>query len=173
MALDIDRSRRGTLTSSACGVCGRQQIADLLQRVEPIHDAPSIAATLLLDAPRTLEASQEQFARTGGVHAAAALDAGGQPVAFAEDVGRHNAVDKVIGQLLRTARQDAVVLVVSGRVSFEIVQKAAVARFPYVVAVSAPTSLAVELAESAGITVAGFVREGGMNLYSHVDRVRL
>jgi FdhD protein len=124
-------------------------------------------------APERLAEGQAGFAHTGGVHAAAALSLEGRVIALAEDVGRHNTVDKVIGRLLyerRVETDECAVLVVSGRVSFEIVQKAAAARIPAIAAVSAPTSLAIDLAERSGITLAGFVRGTRLNLYSHADR---
>jgi len=177
VALDADRlatSRRGTLTTSACGVCGRVTVDDLLDRVGAIPITEKISVEVVRTSTAQLRDDQLNFARTGGVHAAAALSREGEIVAFAEDVGRHNAVDKVVGALLREGRQDsAKVLVVSGRVSFEIVQKAAVARIPVVAAVSAPTSLAVEVARSLGLTLCGFVREGRMNVYAHAERLDL
>lgn len=177
--LDPDRvrsSRRGTLITAACGVCGRQSIDDLLARLEPWGEGEPRGLTVSVDVlgrcTRELREEQANFARTGGVHAASLLDRSGQILTVAEDVGRHNAVDKVIGALLREGRLgEATMLVVSGRASFEIVQKAAVARVPIVAAVSAPTSLAVDLAERLGLTLCGFVREGRLNIYAHSERV--
>ncbi|MFW5920849.1 MAG: formate dehydrogenase accessory sulfurtransferase FdhD, partial [Polyangiales bacterium] len=175
--LDPDRlaqSRRGTLTTAACGVCGRRSIDDLLARVERLEAAPQIPREVLAQSTERLRRGQDNFARTGGIHAAAALTEGGEVIVLAEDVGRHNAVDKVVGALLydgivgHGAAPDPSrrpgVLVVSGRTSFEIVQKAAVAGIGAVAGVSAPTSLAVDLARRAGITLAGFVRDGRLNL---------
>ncbi|MFW6052118.1 MAG: formate dehydrogenase accessory sulfurtransferase FdhD [Myxococcota bacterium] len=182
VALDPDRlarSRRGTLTTASCGVCGRRSIDDLLARCGPVPAGPPIPVATLRESTARLRGWQPNFDRTGGLHAAAALARDGVPRAVAEDVGRHNAVDKVMGALLRAgaigegAADDGrpVVLVVSGRTSFEIVQKAAVAGLRAVASVSAPTSLAVDLAERAGIVLAGFVRGGGLNLYTHAERV--
>ncbi len=175
VALDPDRiatSRRGTLTTAACGVCGRVTVEDLLARVGRLPEGERIAVETLQRCTERLRDDQVNFARTGGVHAAAALDARGEVLAFAEDVGRHNAVDKIVGCLLRSGELgEAVILVVSGRVSFEIVQKAAVARIPVVAAVSAPTSLAVDVARSVGLTLCGFVREGRLNVYAHPERL--
>ena len=177
--LDPDRlqsSRRGTLITAACGVCGRRSIDDLLERLEPfeVQDpaSPKVSVDVLRRCTEDLREEQPNFARTGGVHAASLLDREGRMLAVAEDVGRHNAVDKVVGALLRQERLDeAAVLVVSGRVSFEIVQKAAVARVPIVAAVSAPTSLAVDLADRLGLTLSGFVRQGRLNIYTHPGRL--
>jgi FdhD protein len=177
----VDEGHRGTLVTSACGVCGRQTIDDLLAACRPLDDATEIAGAALLRAVEGLSQAQSLFASTGGTHAAAACDAGGAPLAFAEDVGRHNAVDKVVGALLVEGRlapgggrdgRAAAILAVSGRASFEIVQKAARARIPVVASVSAPSSLAVDLAAAARVTLASFVRRGGYALYAHAQRIR-
>lgn len=187
MAFDIDRigiTRRGTLTTAACGVCGRSSIEDLLARCTPIaHDGTrQLALSVLARSVETLEGHQPSHARTGGLHAAAILDAEGQVLAVREDVGRHNAVDKAVGALLiadalaeptTSARAPAAVLVVSGRVSFEIIQKAARARIGAVCGASAPTSLAIDLAERMQITLAAFVRPEGLNLYTHASAIDL
>jgi FdhD protein len=181
VSLDIDRlqeARRMSSPSSACGVCGRSEVDRLVARLRtrPERAQTSVPAALLLAAPSALARGQSLFARTGGSHAACALNTRGELLAQAEDIGRHNAVDKVVGHLLhRRAREraagDATVLVVSGRASFEIVQKAAVAGFSVVASVSAPSSLAVATAESVGITLASFVREGRFTLYTHPERI--
>lgn len=169
----LEGTRRGTLTTASCGVCGRRSIDDLLARVGALETDLTIDRALLASAPGLLAHHQPRFARTGGVHAAAAITSEGAVLAHAEDVGRHNAVDKVVGQLLyRRALGAPAILAVSGRVSFEIVQKAAAAKIPIVAAVSAPTSLAIDLAERAGVTLAAFVRGARMNLYTHRARVR-
>jgi FdhD protein len=169
----LEGTRRGTLTTASCGVCGRRSIDDLLARVGRVERAARVPLDVVATSPARLEERQRRFAHTGGVHAAAAQRADGTVVAHAEDVGRHNAVDKVIGHLLYEERlSDVAVLAVSGRVSFEIVQKAAAAAIPIVTAVSAPTSLAVDLATRAGITLTAFVRDGRVNVYSHPDRLR-
>jgi len=169
--------RRWSTTSSACGVCGRRSIDGLLERCAPVGEAPAVAPEeILLDMAR-LAQLQPVFARTGGLHAAAAFAAGGALLASAEDVGRHNAVDKVVGALLRggivggAPGTGAAVLAVSGRTSFEIVQKAATAHIPVVSGVSAPSSLAVELARATGIALCGFVRGDRLNVYTHAERV--
>lgn len=175
VALDSSRlelSRRGTLTTAACGVCGRRSIDDLLARIGPVERELKVARAVIASAPERLAESQRAFATTGGMHAAAAQRQDGSVLAHAEDVGRHNAVDKIVGKLLYAGRLDEVALLtVSGRVSFEIVQKAAAAGVPIVAAVSAPTSLAVDLAERAHITLVAFVRGGRMNVYGHAQRV--
>ncbi|HZS37032.1 MAG TPA: formate dehydrogenase accessory sulfurtransferase FdhD [Polyangia bacterium] len=175
VTLDVERvldSRRWSVTSSACGVCGRRSIADLVERCPRLDGGPRLDASAIARAIDALAASQPNFARTGGIHAAAAFDAAGALLACHEDVGRHNAVDKTIGALLYAARlKDASLLAVSGRSSFEIVQKAAAARIPIVASVSAASSLAIDLAESAGLTLAGFVRGGSLNVYTHPERL--
>ena len=171
------RSRRGTLTTAACGVCGRRSIDDLMARMPYLEAGPVLGLDLLARSPKILAEAQPHFDRTGGIHAAAALLADGQVAAVAEDVGRHNAVDKVVGALLLGGQlgegpgRSPALLVVSGRSSFEIVQKAAMARIPCVASVSAPTSLAIDLADRIGITLAGFVRDGQLNVYTHRSRL--
>jgi len=178
----VTASRRGTLTSAACGVCGREQIDDLLARVEPLGEAPVVDAALVASAPDRLRAAQQAFDRTGGTHAAMILAADGTTLAVHEDVGRHNAVDKVVGALLLEGRigpcrspapgPAPALLVVSGRSSFEMVQKAAMARIPVLASVGAASSLAVDLADRAGVALATFVRGGSFNLYTHFGRIR-
>jgi FdhD protein len=170
----LDRGARTTVASSACGVCGRLTIEDLLAGLEPVVAEP-VPSSVVFAAVEALRERQPLFDRTGGCHAVSACAADGTPLATHEDVGRHNAVDKVVGSLLLARRAgDArvpAILVVSGRPGFEIVQKAARARIPIVAGVSAPTSLAAELAERAGITLCGFVRRGRMNVYAHPERI--
>jgi len=178
----VTASRRGTLTSAACGVCGREQIDDLLARVETLGEAAPVDAALVASAPDRLRAAQRAFDRTGGTHAAMVLAADGTVLAVHEDVGRHNAVDKAIGALVLAGvigpcRSPApgprpALLVVSGRSSFEMVQKTAMARIPVLASVGAATSLAVDLAERAGVALATFVRGGSFNLYTHGQRIR-
>lgn len=161
-----ERSRRGTLSSTSCGLCGREQIDDLIRRLRP-QAARSITRTAVDRALAHLDAHQPRFAKTGATHAALATDIAGRFLTAAEDVGRHNAVDKVVGSLLRGEMlEQADILIVSGRISFEIVQKAAMARIGAVVAVSGATSLAVDVGRSLGMLIAGFAREGRLNLYA-------
>jgi len=170
----VERTRRGTLVSSACGVCGRQSIEDLTARLSPVALGISLSADKVLNASRALRERQPRFAKTGAIHGAGVVDHEGAFLNVAEDVGRHNAVDKVIGmELFRRQETDSapgVGLVVSGRVSFEIVQKAIAAQLSFVVGVSAPTSLAVELAEAFQVGVAGFARGSTMNIYAVPSR---
>jgi FdhD protein len=171
----LDRSRRSTATTSACGVCGRATIEDLMEGLTPLPEAPPVPAGRVRAAVEGLTAHQPTFDATGGTHCAALYDAGGAVVAAHEDVGRHNAVDKVVGGLLlaRAAGGRVVpgVLAVSGRAGFEIVQKAARAGIPIVASVSAPTSLAVELARRARVALCGFVRGERMNVYAAPERI--
>ena len=160
-------------TTSACGLCGRLSV-QALDRGRARQDARSdFRPRSSRSLPGRLRAGQAVFAETGGLHAAALFDESGERVALAEDVGRHNAVDKVVGALLRSGRLPATndVLVVSGRVAFEIVQKAAMAGVAAVVAVGAPSNLAVDAARAAGLTLVGFVREGQFNVYAGGERV--
>ena len=155
-------------TSSACGVCGSEAIGELAARLSPLPrlDAP-FPLDVLASAPELVAPHQALFAATGGVHAAAAIDAEGRVLLVREDIGRHNAVDKVVGRLLLDDALPAstLALFVSGRASFEMVQKAWAAGFAAVVSVSAPSSLAVEVATAANLTLAGFARDGAMNIY--------
>lgn len=158
---------RLTTATSSCGLCGSATLTELETRLAPIESAASFLPEQLLAAPVRLAGSQSLFQVTGAVHAAVAFGQDGEPVVAREDVGRHNAVDKVVGRLLLDAALPAgeLALYVSGRASFEIVQKAWAAGFGTIVAVSAPTALAVDTARSAGMTLAGFVRGDSLNLY--------
>lgn len=171
----IKAGRRGTLTSSACGVCGRESIDDLLLRCQPLVDDVAMNTDLIFDCQAQMWASQKVFAQTGGVHAAATFALSGDISACFEDVGRHNAVDKVVGCLLEKydlqKKREIAMLAVSSRASFEIVQKAVMARIPIVVAVSAASSLAVELAREMGITLIGFARDNRMVVYTGFERI--
>lgn len=175
-AVAAARPVRQVLTTSACGLCGRTSIEEVRTRspYDVGADPARWAADQLAALPDVLRAAQTVFDRTGGLHAAGLFSALDEPPAVVrEDVGRHNAVDKVIGWALREDRlpATATVLVVSGRASFELVQKAVVAGIPALVAVSAPSSLAVELAEESGLTLAGFARGSSMNVYAGQHRV--
>jgi FdhD protein len=156
-------------------VCGRQSIDDLMRGVPRVDGRMTIPAAEVACMPQRLRAAQAAFDETGGLHAAGLFDAGGTLIAVAEDVGRHNAVDKVIGSQLRAGRLPLTdrALMVSGRTSFEIVQKAVVAGIPILAAVSAPSSLAVELAREAGLTLLGFVRGDTFNIYAGAERIIL
>jgi FdhD protein len=167
---------RSFYTTSSCGLCGKASIdaVETVSSYEVGSDAATLGAADLLALPDRLRAEQAVFGKTGGLHAAALFDAGtGELLVVREDVGRHNAVDKVIGWGVLNDRLPlrGTVLQVSGRASFELVQKAVMAGIPILSAVSAPSSLAVELAEASGLTLAGFVRGKSLNLYTRPDRV--
>ncbi len=166
-------ARRGTLVTSACGVCGRQSIDDLLARVAPLPSGGRVSPDVVTTAVAALRDRQPIFARTGGCHAASLVAFDGSHVATFEDVGRHNAVDKVVGSrvLANAVPLSDHILVASGRSSFEIVQKAFAAGIPLVASVSAPSSLAVDLARRSNVTLVGFVRGGAMTVYADDHRV--
>lgn len=165
-------ARRVTTTAS-CGLCGRRTIESLATAAPRITARWTVAPAVLARLPARLRRRQAAFAKTGGLHAAGLFDPQGRLETIAEDVGRHNAVDKVVGRMLLRGRLPLAdrLLLVSGRASFEIVQKAFLAGIPIVAAVSAPSSLAIELARQAGITLLGFVRGSGFNVYSHPFRI--
>jgi FdhD protein len=170
---DHERLHRNFFATSSCGICGKAALDDVEVRCAPVAEGPPVRADVLVSLPDRLRARQRVFDRTGGLHAAALCTPEGDIVGLREDVGRHNAVDKVIGEQVLAGRVpvDSHVLQVSGRASFEIVQKAAVAGIPIVSAVSAPSSLAVEAGERFGMTIVGFVRDGRCNVYTGAQRV--
>lgn len=167
---------RNFYTTSSCGVCGKASIEAVRtkSRFDVTADDSTVEATILAAVPQRLRAQQRTFDRTGGLHAAGLFTMAGEPVCVREDVGRHNAVDKVIGWALREQRLPLAghVLMVSGRASFELVQKASMAGIPVLAAVSAPSTLAVDLADDAGLTLVGFLRGSSMNVYTGAHRVR-
>lgn len=182
--LDVDLSesapssphrQRSFLATSACGVCGTTSIDDVETTTvhPPIDDPATVSADVIAQLPDGLRERQRVFESTGGLHAAGLFTTDGTLLTMREDVGRHNAVDKVLGSSLRngTVPLRSTILMLSGRASFELVQKASMAGVPIVAAVSAPSSLAVDLADRAGITLAGFVRGGSLNVYTHDHRV--
>jgi len=178
---DRPRARRATVMGSACGVCGRTTIEEVVGLAARCRKGAMSAARAEMDVrispsvltalPERLRVRQSGFAATGGLHAAGLFDADGTLLFVGEDVGRHNATDKVIGALLRSRRPVPPVLLVSGRLGFEIAQKAAFAGIQVVAAISAPTSLAVDLADEAGITLVGFLRGETFNIYTHPGRI--
>ncbi len=170
---DAERLSRNFYATSSCGVCGKASLDDIAVHCDVVPAGFTVDADVLVSLPERLRHAQRVFERTGGLHAAGLFDADGTALSVREDVGRHNAVDKVIGEQLLTGRVPLAdrVLQVSGRASFEIVQKAAVAGIPIVCAVSAPSSLAVDAGERLGVTVVGFVRDARCNVYTHADRV--
>jgi FdhD protein len=165
--------RRQVVMNSSCGMCGRRTLESLTVNAPPLAVQWSVPAATIEALPATLRESQQAFAETGGLHAAGLFSRDGRLELSAEDVGRHNALDKLIGRMLRGGRLplDQSMVFVSGRSSFEIVQKAYLGGIPLVAAVSAPSSLAIELARSAGITLLGFVRDGRFNCYAHAERI--
>ena len=173
-AVDFARFERHFTIGSACGVCGRTQLDSLRELgAVPLDDAVRIPANLLYELPARMREAQRVFAATGGLHAAALFDETGEPLAVREDVGRHNAVDKVVGWGLLDGRLpfSRTVLMVSGRASYEVLQKSVMARIPIVCSVSAPSSLAVGLAREFNVTLAGFVRDQRANIYSASERI--
>jgi len=172
---DPGRLERNFYTSSSCGVCGKGALEAVGVESSPVTSDLVLAAELVAKLPDRLRESQPAFAATGGLHATGLFEPTGSLVCVREDVGRHNAVDKIVGDALLAGGLPLSerILLVSGRVSFEIVQKAAVAGIPVVAAVSAPSSLAVDLAERLGVTVVGFVRDGRFNVYTHPERIAL
>lgn len=165
--------RRHVTANSSCGVCGRRTIASLMSDAPPVDARFTVTMAVLTALPDRLRDHQHVFDETGGLHAAGLFTLDGTLEAAAEDVGRHNAVDKVVGKQLRAGRLPLShsILFVSGRTSYEIVQKALMAGIPLIAAVSAPSTLAIDLARHAGITLVGFVRDGRLNIYTHPDRV--
>ena len=169
--LTRDPSARSFYTTSSCGVCGKGALEEVAVHAAPLPPGPSIPRALLADLPERLR--QPGFERTGGLHATGRFTPAGELLCVREDVGRHNAMDKVIGRALLDGALPlhGSVLCVSGRLSFELVQKAAVAGAPILVGVGAPTSLAVELAADRGMTLAGFARGADVNVYTGAERV--
>ncbi|MEP7117048.1 MAG: formate dehydrogenase accessory sulfurtransferase FdhD [Acidobacteriota bacterium] len=165
--------RRQVTTTAACGLCGRRTIESLRVRVASVGGDWTVTPAVVAALPVALRSAQAAFDATGGIHAAALCDLDGRVLLAAEDVGRHNAVDKIIGRALLDGRLplDRALLVVSGRTSYELVQKALLGGVPLVAGVSAPSSLAVDLARASRITLCGFVRGGTMNIYAHPHRV--
>ena len=173
VAVDFERLTRHVFASSSCGLCGKATIEAIHGQFPPVESDLTMPAALLVTFPDLMRQAQATFNRTGGLHAAALFDATGRLLTVREDVGRHNAVDKLVGACLLDGLfpLDEHLVVVSGRSSFEITQKALAARVPIVAAVSAPSSLAVDFAQASGQTLIGFLRDGRMNVYTHPHRV--
>ena len=165
---------RHVFSASSCGLCGKTSIDSVFQSFPPVRGDWSVAADVLFSLPDKLRAAQETFAKTGGLHASAIFDLKGNLVVLREDVGRHNALDKVLGWALQKSMLplEQHILLVSGRVSFEIMQKALAGGISLVAAISAPSSLAVEFAEAANQTLVGFLRDGTMNVYAGSQRLK-
>ncbi|HEY6960488.1 MAG TPA: formate dehydrogenase accessory sulfurtransferase FdhD [Gaiellaceae bacterium] len=170
---DAGRLQRSFYTSSSCGVCGKGALEAVAVEAQHVESGLTLRADLVASLPDRLRAAQPAFDATGGIHATGLFDRNGRLLCLREDVGRHNAMDKVVGWAFLHGRLPLTqcVLCVSGRLSFELVQKAAVAGCPILVAVGAPSSLAVELASDRGVTLCGFVRGGRLNVYSEAWRV--
>jgi FdhD protein len=165
--------RRAFVSSSSCGICGKATLDDVEVHCAPLATGPTVEAATIVAMPDALRAAQRVFEQTGGLHAAGLFSPRGRLLALREDVGRHNAVDKIVGESLLAGDLPLAdrVLQVSGRIGFEIVQKAARAGIPVLSAVGAPSSLAVDAAERLGMTLVGFVRDGRCNVYTHPERV--
>lgn len=175
--VDLDRLSRHLFTASSCGVCGKASL-EAVQTIScyfPVAREPLVPAEVLYSLPDTLRHAQPAFDATGGLHAAGLFDSAGRLLLLREDIGRHNAVDKVIGAALRSAYPlplRDLLLLVSGRAGFELVQKAAMAGIPMLAAVGAPSSLARQLADESGMTLVGFLRGERFNVYTHPDRIK-
>jgi FdhD protein len=174
VSIDFERLTRHVFASSSCGLCGKVTIDAVQQQFPPVRSDLVVDAATLLRLPEQARRAQAVFDRTGGLHAATLFDRQGKLLVLREDVGRHNAVDKVLGYALRNDvfPLDEHIVLVSGRSSFEIMQKALAGRVPIVAAVSAPSSLAVQFAEASGQTLVGFLREDRMNVYAGLERIR-
>ncbi len=170
---DPERLRRNFYANSSCGICGKATLDDVEVHCQPIAPGPEVGGQVIVGLPDAILKAQRVFEQTGGLHAAGLFAPTGELLSLREDVGRHNAVDKVVGEALLAGDLPLAerILQVSGRASFEIVQKAARAGIPIVCAVSAPSSLAVEAAERLGLTLIGFVRDGRFNVYAHPERI--
>ncbi len=172
IVLDHARLSRNLFSASSCGICGKASIEAIQQNAPPIKNDFAISADVVLGLPDALRAAQEVFSNTGGLHAAALVSAEGEILILREDVGRHNAIDKVIGWASENRLDLSQTLIqVSGRVSFEVIQKALVARISIVSAISAPSSLAVEFARESNQTLIGFLRPPKFNIYSNPERI--
>ncbi|MFO7699129.1 MAG: formate dehydrogenase accessory sulfurtransferase FdhD [Acidimicrobiia bacterium] len=170
--VDPEQFRRNLFTSSSCGVCGKASIDAVRVAARHVPEGPMVERSVISSLPDLMRSNQRTFETTGSIHAAAAFDADGALLGIFEDVGRHNAVDKLVGHLATTMWPlDPLVMMVSGRISFELVQKAAVAGIPIICGVSGASSLATELGEELGMTVIGFVRGDRFNVYAGQDRI--
>jgi FdhD protein len=170
---DAGLLQRNFYTTSSCGICGKASLDSISVRCAPVADGPGVSEAVIVELPGRLREAQRLFDRTGGLHAAGLFDAEGRLLELREDVGRHNAVDKLVGHALLAGALPLSerVLMVSGRLSFEIVQKAAVAGIPVVCAVSAPSSLAVDAGRRFGMTLVGFLRGSRFNIYTGAERI--
>jgi FdhD protein len=174
VAVDFKRLTRHLFSASSCGLCGKATIEAITSVHPPVPDGPVFPMEALLAAPAALRVEQKTFEQTGGLHASAVLDREGKVLAVREDVGRHNALDKILGwALLAEIELSNSFVLMSGRVSFELMQKALAGRIPLVAGISAPSSLAVEFAEQSNQSLVGFLRPPKFNLYAGAERVRV
>ncbi|MBE0543731.1 MAG: formate dehydrogenase accessory sulfurtransferase FdhD [Verrucomicrobia bacterium] len=174
LKVDFAQLTRHVFATSSCGLCGKASIESVHQHFPPVRSRVTVTAQTLRQLPKLMRQAQATFDQTGGLHAAAVFDTAGELIVLREDVGRHNAVDKVVGHGFLEEKWpfDSHILLVSGRASFEIMQKALAARIPIVCAVSAPSSLAVQFARESGQTLVGFLRGDTMNIYAGARRIR-
>jgi len=172
-AFDHAKLARHIITSSSCGICGRVSIEAVLKRRKPLTDETRIAARIIRALPKRLAREQAAFQATGGLHACALFSSTGEMEAVREDVGRHNALDKLLGQALLAGRTPLAgrIVLLSGRASFEMMQKSYAGGVAIVAAIGAPSSLAVDFAKQSGQTLCGFVRPAGMNVYAGAERI--
>jgi FdhD protein len=168
-------AERHFVATASCGICGKASLDEVAIKAAPLPDGPVVSRSVILALPDLLRAAQRAFDETGGLHAAGLFSPTGELIEIREDVGRHNALDKLVGSqvLAKAMPLGQRILMVSGRVSFEVVQKAAVAGIPIVCAVSAPSDLAIEAADRLGVTLVGFLRGDGFNVYAHDERIDL
>ena len=172
--VDLDALSRNVYTSSSCGICGRATLESVFQQFPPIESDFTVAQDVLYTLSDSLREAQRTFAQTGGLHASALFDREGKLLLVREDVGRHNALDKVIGHEWHLGQGPLTdrLLLVSGRISFELMQKALCAGIPFVAGISAPSSLAIDCAEEGNQTLIGFLRGETMNVYAHPERIK-
>ena len=173
--VDIDKIKRNFLTNSSCGVCGKTSLdsLEIIKKDKIIKSIPKISYGTIMKSPNILRQNQSEFSKTGGIHASGLFDAKGKMIAVKEDVGRHNALDKLIGYVLKRKLLDnnSQFLTCSGRLNFDLVQKALMANIGILVGVGAPTSLAIDLANKFDMTLVGFVKEDSFNIYSNKERI--
>jgi len=173
--IDIDKIKRNFLTNSSCGVCGKTSLdsLEIIKKDKIIKSIPKIHHKIIMESPNMLRQSQSEFSKTGGIHASGLFNANGDVVAVKEDVGRHNALDKLIGFVLKRKLLDnsSQFLTCSGRLNFDLVQKALMSNIGVIIGVGAPTSLAIDLANKFNMTLVGFVKEGSFNIYSNKERI--
>ena len=173
--IDIDKIKRNFLTNSSCGVCGKTSLESLeiIKKDKILKSIPKIQHEIILKSPDILKQNQSEFSKTGGIHASGLFRANGEIIAVKEDVGRHNALDKLIGFVLKQNLLDnsSQFLTCSGRLNFDLVQKALMANIGVIIGVGAPTSLAIDLANKFDMTLVGFVKEGSFNIYSNNERI--